>query len=305
MSTLSRLFKTIPPRYVLAGISVVALAGLGFTGWHAFDRIAALEKKNARLESQLASSTSLLQDSIAEIESIFSEELGQERERLAALQSRLGDFQQEVGTISGNVSNLEKLTKTDSELLQKYSRVFFLNEHYAPEDVVEIPNELKYSEQRPRTVHAKVFPYLQSMLAAAKNSGVELYVYSAYRPFEEQEALNHQYTVVYGKGTANQFSASQGYSEHQLGTTVDLITTGIGGTLTGFENTDAYAWLLENAHRFGFILSYPEGNEHYVFEPWHWRFVGIELATHLHETGQQFYDLPQREIDEYLVKLFD
>ena len=128
---------------------------------------------------------------------------------------------------------------------------------------------------------------MQKMLDEAKRSNVTIYIASAYRSFNEQEALKQEYKVVYGAGTANQFSADQGYSEHQLGTTVDLTTTGLGGQLDGF------------------VLSYPKGNQFYVYEPWHWRFVGIKLATDLHSKNKNFYDLDQRDIDEYLVSIFD
>jgi D-alanyl-D-alanine carboxypeptidase len=207
--------------------------------------------------------------------------------------------------VSGSVNTLEKLSKADAKLLQKYSKVFFLNEHYYPERVTDIPAQYKYNEQRNYVVHAEIWPHMKDMLDAAQNAGVNLWVFSAYRGFDEQSALKESYSVTYGAGTANQFSADQGYSEHQLGTTADFITSGLGGELNGFEQTTAYQWLNSNAHKYGFILSYPEGNGHYIFEPWHWRFVGIKLATHLHNTGKNFYDLDQREIDEYLIDMFE
>src|SRR3990167_1970818 len=113
------------------------------------------------------------------------------------------------------------------------------------------------------------------------------------------------YTVVYGAGTANSFSADQGYSEHQIGTTLDFITTRLSGQLTGFDKTEGYQWLLNNAHNFGFILSYPKNNTYYVYEPWHWRFVGVKLATYLYDNKLNFYDMDQREIDTYLANTFD
>jgi len=231
--------------------------------------------------------------------------LAEEKQKTSAIQQQLGNFQNEVGTISGTVGNLQKLSKTDPELLQKYSKVFFLNEHYEPARLTEIPNQYEYNEDRHSKIHASVWPQLQFLLEKAKRENIELYVFSAFRPFSEQEALKSQYRVTYGEGTANKFSADQGYSEHQLGTTVDLITTGIGGTLDGFGSTGAYQWLLQNAHLFGFTLSYPEGNDSYIFEPWHWRYVGVKLATDLHNTNRNLYDLEQREIDEYLLHLFD
>ena len=146
---------------------------------------------------------------------------------------------------------------------------------------------------------------MEDMLKASLVDDKEIYVFSAYRSFDEQNALKDQYSIIYGVGTANQFSADQGYSEHQLGTTIDLITTGIGGTLEDFEKTIAYQWLLNNAYKFGFTMSYPDNNDFYVFEPWHWRFVGVKLATQLNNDRKNFYDLDQRDIDEYLIYLFE
>ncbi|MEK9173171.1 MAG: D-alanyl-D-alanine carboxypeptidase family protein, partial [Patescibacteria group bacterium] len=73
----------------------------------------------------------------------------------------------------------------------------------------------------------------------------------------------------------------------------------------GFEKTNSYKWLTENAYQYGYVLSYPPNNIYYQFEPWHWRFVGVALATKLHNDNKYFYDFPQREIDEYLVNIFD
>ncbi len=73
----------------------------------------------------------------------------------------------------------------------------------------------------------------------------------------------------------------------------------------GFEESEAYDWLVRNAHRYGFTLSYPEDNAYYIFEPWHWRFVGTKLADDLRDENVHFYDLEQREIQEYLISIFD
>jgi D-alanyl-D-alanine carboxypeptidase len=142
------------------------------------------------------------------------------------------------------------------------------------------------------------------MIDEAADDGLDLKVVSAYRSFDEQAVLKGAYTQTYGTG-ANTFSADQGYSEHQLGTTLDITTPSVGGTYASFKDTPAYAWMLKNAYKYGFILSYPEGNAYYVFEPWHWRFVGEDLAEYLYEKDLNYYDLDQRTIDTYLVKIFD
>ncbi len=213
-------------------------------------------------------------------------------------------FEDQIDDITGTVGKLDKLSKMDPELLQKYSKVYFLNEHYMPGKVVEIPNEFTFKKDEPEYIHTQVASRLKNLLNDAKDDGINLRVVSAYRSFDEQKSLKGAYTTIYGSG-ANTFSADQGYSEHQLGTTLDFTTEETNGALTGFENTTAYTWLLKNAHTYGFVLSYPKENSYYVFEPWHWRFVGKDLAQDLHREGKFFYDLDQREIDTYLIKLFD
>jgi D-alanyl-D-alanine carboxypeptidase len=142
------------------------------------------------------------------------------------------------------------------------------------------------------------------MVSDAKAAGVDLWVVSAYRSFGDQAALKGQYLTTYGSG-ANAFSADQGFSEHQLGTTLDFTTKGLGGGLDAFSSTPAYTWLKDNAHKYGFVMSYPPNNAYYVFEPWHWRFVGEKLADDLKDQNAYFYDWDQRKIDGYLVNIFD
>jgi len=312
MEITSQTQKTRPQTWINIALFIIVIAlsvVLYFSHKITNDKIVqndtSTEAKISTLSTLLASTTAMLQDNITKTHNSLSNELGQEKQKSTELQNKLGGFETTVGTISGAVNTLEKLSKTDPELLQKYSKVFFLNEHYAPARLTEVPEQYAYSDKRANKVLSDIWPYLQNMMATATTEQISLYVFSAYRSFDEQQALKNQYTVVYGSGTANQFSADQGYSEHQLGTTIDLITTGIGGTLNGFDNTKAYEWLSQNAYKYGFTLSYPKNNEYYEYEPWHWRFVGVSLATYLHNNGKHFYDLDQREIDEYLVSLFD
>ncbi len=277
---------------------VLIIALLGGASGYGYFRIATLTAEVDRLNAEFASTTALLQNNIADATTSLGNALQQEKDRL-------GDVQDQVGSIGGTVTDLQKLSKIDPELLAKYSKVFFLSENYKPLELTEIATKYLYNDQRKLQVITQVYPYLKRMLERAEDDEVKLYVQSAYRSFFEQQALKGQYTFTYGAGTANQFSADQGYSEHQLGTTVDFITTGLNGQLSGFENTPAYAWLQKNAHRYGFVLSYPKNNGYYIFEPWHWRFVGDKLATDLHESGDYFYNLDQRAIDTYLISLFD
>ncbi|MBI1974709.1 MAG: M15 family metallopeptidase [Candidatus Zambryskibacteria bacterium] len=213
-------------------------------------------------------------------------------------------FTGQISNLGNTVGTLEKLAQTDKELLRKYSKIYFLNENYIPATLADIDEPYIYNGSHNFLIHAKVWPYLRNLLESANVSGIKLLIASAYRSYGTQASLKSSYQVTYGSG-ANRFSADQGYSEHQLGTTADFTTEKIGGEFSKFEKDSAFEWLNKNAHKYGFILSYPDGNAYYKFEPWHWRFVGVKLATRLHDDGKYFYDLDQREIDKYLVNIFD
>jgi LAS superfamily LD-carboxypeptidase LdcB len=268
-------------------------------------RIDALSANVSSLTTIFASTTVALQSSIDQTHSSLSSALSVQQQNVGTIQQQLGGFQNQVGNLSGTVNNIQKLSQIDPELLEKYSKVFFLNENYVPAHLSEIPLTYQYSDSKQLLFVTQALPRLESMIDTASSTGVKLYVDSAYRSFDEQKALKGDYTMTFGAGTANSFSADQGYSEHQLGTAVDMITIGLGGQLDGFDTKPAYSWMLQNAYKYGFILSYPKNNGYYVYEPWHWRFVGIKLATDLHNEGKNFYDLDQRTIDTYLVNIFD
>lgn len=261
------------------------------------------ELAEARREHQ---SLTVVFNELAEKYAISEEENAELLTQLERERERNDDFEDQIDDLTGTVGQLDKLSKLDKELLQKYSKIYFLNEHYTPSKVKAIDKKfVKNSDGMLEYIHADVEPYLDNLLEDAKDDGIDLLVISAYRSFDEQKGLKSAYTVSYGSG-ANTFSADQGYSEHQLGTTVDFSTPEINGALVNsFETTKAYAWLEKNAHRYGFTLSYPKGNAYYIYEPWHWRFVGEELARDLRDDKKHFYDLDQREIDKYLISIFD
>jgi LAS superfamily LD-carboxypeptidase LdcB len=224
---------------------------------------------------------------------------------LGTRQAEKESMGQQVATLSATVGTLDKLTKTDKQLLEKYSSVYFLNENYAPQSLTAIDASYLNRPEKLEQFQSNIYPHLTDLLRAAHADHIPLQIFSAYRSFGTQALLKSNYKITYSKGTANSFSADQGYSEHQLGTTVDFTTPTIGSTLVGFDKSPAYIWLSTHAYLYGFILSYPKNNIHFIFEPWHWRYIGIELAKKLHDEGKSFYELDQREIDTYLIKFFD
>ncbi|NCN52797.1 M15 family metallopeptidase [Candidatus Parcubacteria bacterium] len=290
-------------RNLLIGLIVVLSASAATLGYFLYTTTQTLETTLATTSARITELEGTLLDTQERL-AIATSTNNELENNLVAEKDRNDGFADQIDKITGTVQVLDKLSKTDKELLQKYSKVYFLNEHYVPDSLSSIDKEWLYNEAIKKQIHTKVNPFLEDMLQAALDDGVKIWIVSAYRSWDEQANLKGSYSITYGSG-ANTFSADQGYSEHQLGTTLDFTTEGIGGGLDGFGNTKAYQWLLNNAYKYGFVLSYPENNGYYIFEPWHWRFVGEDLAKYLDKNDFNFYDVEQRKIDEYLVSIFD
>ncbi len=126
--------------------------------------------------------------------------------------------------------------------------------------------------------------------AAAK--GLNIYVSSGFRSFASQKSIYNRYVSRDGRALADTYSARPGHSEHQTGLAIDLntITQSFGKTKEG-------RWVAEHCHEYGFILRYPEGKSHitgYCFEPWHLRYVGVETATKIAQSGlclEEYYGI--------------
>lgn len=130
---------------------------------------------------------------------------------------------------------------------------------------------------------------MTELFVAAQEQGHSLMIGSAYRSAATQNSLFNTYVARVGYEQADKYSAHPGYSEHQTGLAVDISTTSQQCYLSEcFIGTADGQWLAENAYKYGFHLRYPKGKESitgYNFEPWHYRYVGIDLATALHQSG--------------------
>ena len=132
------------------------------------------------------------------------------------------------------------------------------------------------------------------MWNAAQDEGIYLIVNSSFRSYAEQDELYETYKDSYGTIEADSLASRPGYSEHQTGLAIDIFSKDNTSTKT-FKESNAYAWLLENSYKYGFILRYPEGKEDitgYTFEPWHYRYIGKKDAKKVHElniTYEEYY----------------
>jgi D-alanyl-D-alanine carboxypeptidase len=294
------------------GVGIILTGYLGVRAWDQNQQITSLEQELRDRTALISTQARSLQSASSTISSL-RDDLDQVRDDLGDLADEYRDeldrndeFEDQLRDLAGTLDEFEKLSEIDEELLAKYSKVSFLNENYVPSSLKQIDDEwvLERADIKDQYFHGDAMKFLEDMLERAERAGHDLRIISAYRSFDEQNELKGQFTQVYGEG-ANAFSADQGFSEHQLGTTVDLTIPSVGATSQTFGDTEAFEWLVENAHRYGFILSYPEDNNFYIYEPWHWRFVGRDLARDLERTDETFYERDQREINKYLLELFE
>lgn len=128
---------------------------------------------------------------------------------------------------------------------------------------------------RPQQMAAHALEHWQAMRTQAQQDDIVLLVVSAFRGLDYQRDLIAR-KLAAGRKLEDilKVNAAPGYSEHHTGCALDLTTAGYTPLETGFETTDAFAWLMRHAKRFGFRLSYPRGNPHGIaYEPWHWAYL--------------------------------
>jgi len=157
-----------------------------------------------------------------------------------------------------------------------------------PPDLTLLPDRMSYVIDLPIALREEAAAAMVRMLDAARDAGLVMVVRSAYRSYADQERTYAYNVAAFGQEYADRSSARAGHSEHQLGTTGDLTSASNGFELEGFGNTAEGRWVAENAARFGFVLSYPEGAEQitgYVYEPWHVRYVGDDVAAAIVASG--------------------
>lgn len=156
---------------------------------------------------------------------------------------------------------------------------------YEPADLVKTS---AYSDY-PEYLRQDAAWYLEEMFRAAEADGVNLLLIDGYRSYTEQRSLYNTYVQKYSSSTIATMDCWPGASEHQLGLAVDLGDRLRSCNLrTCFDNTVVYSWLHEHAWEYGWIERYPYGKTDITgisYSPWHYRFVGTELAKELHDSG--------------------
>lgn len=167
-------------------------------------------------------------------------------------------------------------------ICNKYYAVY---SDFVPDDLVKIPEGYYISDGKEYYLKDEALSAFINMSDDAKLEDIQIKTISAYRSYEYQSYLYDLYTISYNKD-ADTFSTKPGHSEHQLGLAID-----INSLSESFEFTDEYKWLEENAYKYGYILRYPKNTEEvtgFVYEPWHYRYVGIYVAKIIHDSNITF-----------------
>lgn len=164
-----------------------------------------------------------------------------------------------------------------------------LDEGFVPDDLVELNTDfISNGDLNVNKLTSEAAEALEKMFRDAKKSNVYLLGVSGYRDYNYQKNLYEAEVEVFGEQRASNYVAMPGESEHQTGLAMDVLSKDYQVLDEGFKNTKAYSWLCDNCKDFGFIIRYPEGKEGitgYKYEPWHIRYVGIEVAKEIYEKG--------------------
>ena len=207
---------------------------------------------------------------------------------------------------SRNSSDRKYVLEDPSNTALLIKKGFSISKDYVPENLVEVNIPTATTNNKMRSDAAKA---LETMYEDAKKEGLILAVNSAYRSYEEQQKIYDEYFRIYDEVTAASLVAVPGTSEHQLGLSVDLTSQSvIDGQYGVFGSTPEYQWVIKNAYKYGFILRYPSDKidiTGIANEPWHYRYVGVKLATKLYEEGLTLEEYTLQNGFDYPVSLME
>lgn len=186
----------------------------------------------------------------------------------------------------------KQVIQNPTNIMVLVNPTYALQDQYTPEDLV-VPNVAfsfggvhEKSHMRKEAAEA-----LEKMFQDAANNGIELLAISGYRSYNRQKEVFDAQVSKSGFEEASKLVAVPGNSEHQTGLSMDIASNSVSAQnylVEAFGETVEGKWLMENAHRFGFILRYPNGKEDitgYDYEPWHYRYVGVKPAKEIYENG--------------------
>ena len=187
-----------------------------------------------------------------------------------------------------NVKDIDNI-KDITVLVNKYNK---LASDYVPEDLETITSKYNLGFNNKMRHDARI--HFEEMCEGALKDNIKIYSGSAYRSYSYQQGLYNRYVNTNGFDSAETFSARAGYSEHQTGLATDIMNARDYIS----KNDKEYEWLVNNSYKYGFILRYPEGKESitgYMYEEWHYRYLGVDLATEIYKSGLTYEEYIARQ----------
>lgn len=169
----------------------------------------------------------------------------------------------------------------------------FLSKKFNP-DLVKVST--KYASEAGMKLRSEAYEAFIKMSKACEKDGLGIVINSAYRSYDDQVDTQEYYRKWYGDSYVEKYVAKPGFSEHQTGLAID-----VGSRSTNvFANSKEYQWMLDNSYKYGYIIRYEKKYEHMTLfraEPWHYRYVGVNIAKKIHEEGIT--------LEEYYVRYLD
>ncbi|MBB6446531.1 M15 family metallopeptidase [Bacillus benzoevorans] len=265
-------------RILLTVGSIVLLSGCGIG-----ENSDQSEKKNETVQEENQNSTEKQQNQTEQNHKPQEEKKGEANEDKLTLEAA---YFNKIAEVDG-----KKVIQNPENILVLVNKEYGLPDGYAPADLVRPNVAFSFGDQdiEKSYMRKEAAMALEKMFTEAANHNLQLYAVSGYRSYERQvEVFNNEVQNV-GREQAVQVVAVPGNSEHQTGLSMDISSASANSALSEqFGETPEGKWLVENAHKFGFILRYPKGKEAitgYQYESWHFRYVGVESASGIYENG--------------------
>lgn len=176
--------------------------------------------------------------------------------------------------------------KNPNDLLVLVNKNNRLRDDFIPNDLIKLDINYSYDNKYLKKIAAKSFYKLSK---DADKNGYRIIIVSGYRSYTYQDKLFNYYVHEKGINYALMCSAKPGHSEHQTGLAIDVEGSNYDYNL--FEKAKEFKWMVQNAHKYGFILRYPKGKEQitgFKYEPWHYRYVGKKVANYIYKNNLTF-----------------
>ena len=207
----------------------------------------------------------------------------------AAAETPAGTSEPETPKPSGN-GNITVTSEVTDDWLLLANKTHHLSEDYWPGDMVTVSSCIEgvgnSDTKKMRKIAADA---LEELIKGASEAGYQIKMRTGFRSYTYQASLFSSYVSKNGEEAANKFSARAGESEHQTGLCCDVSSPSVNWAISyEYGKTEEGKWLSQHCHEYGFIVRYLEGKEDitgYTYEPWHIRYVGVEVATEIYNRG--------------------